>query len=108
MNARLQRAQAAYYALQSIMEWTAAENIPAANKLCLIRNAARAALQQPPIDIPKLSRTREQWEKVDPQYCTEHNSPAANMHLINDAKRDIEQLHRALSDIGRTTPCLTQ
>ncbi|HEJ5564170.1 hypothetical protein ACSET8_02720 [Pseudomonas aeruginosa] len=31
-------------ALQSIMEWTAAENIPDDRKLCLIRNAARAAL----------------------------------------------------------------
>ncbi|MDF5944550.1 hypothetical protein P4198_25090 [Pseudomonas aeruginosa] len=30
-------------ALQSIMEWTAAENIPDDRKLCLIRNAARAA-----------------------------------------------------------------
>ncbi|MEV1639359.1 hypothetical protein ABZQ41_32080, partial [Pseudomonas aeruginosa] len=34
-------------ALQSIMEWTAAENIPDDRKLCLIRNAARAALAQP-------------------------------------------------------------
>ncbi|HEP9964155.1 TPA: hypothetical protein VDW45_003519 [Pseudomonas aeruginosa] len=34
-------------ALQSIMEWTAAENIPDERKLCLIRNAARAALAQP-------------------------------------------------------------
>ncbi|QBI80868.1 hypothetical protein, partial [Pseudomonas phage vB_Pae_BR161a] len=33
--------------LQSIMEWTAAENIPDDRKLCLIRNAARAALAQP-------------------------------------------------------------
>lgn len=34
-------------ALQSIMEWTASENIPDERKLCLIRNAARAALAQP-------------------------------------------------------------
>ncbi|MBN0756750.1 hypothetical protein JTL99_35800, partial [Pseudomonas aeruginosa] len=34
-------------ALQSIMEWTTAENIPDDRKLCLIRNAARAALAQP-------------------------------------------------------------
>ncbi|EMN8778387.1 hypothetical protein RYG61_005390 [Pseudomonas aeruginosa] len=34
-------------ALQSIMEWTAAKNIPDDRKLCLIRNAARAALAQP-------------------------------------------------------------
>ncbi len=34
-------------ALQSIMEWTAAEKIPDDRKLCLIRNAARAALAQP-------------------------------------------------------------
>ncbi len=33
-------------ALQSIMEWTAAENIPDERKLCLIRNAARAALAE--------------------------------------------------------------
>ncbi|WP_236225751.1 hypothetical protein [Pseudomonas pseudonitroreducens] len=31
-------------ALQSIMEWTAAENIPADHKLCLIRNAAISGL----------------------------------------------------------------
>ncbi|HCW0396176.1 hypothetical protein [Pseudomonas aeruginosa] len=35
-------------ALQSIMEWTAAENIPDDRKLCLIRNAARAALSHAP------------------------------------------------------------
>ncbi|EPV7596215.1 hypothetical protein ACV940_003664 [Pseudomonas aeruginosa] len=35
-------------ALQSIMEWTAAENIPDDRKLCLIRNAARAALAHAP------------------------------------------------------------
>ncbi|HCF4841349.1 TPA: hypothetical protein NIF67_006462, partial [Pseudomonas aeruginosa] len=41
-------------ALQSIMEWTAAENIPDDRKLCLIRNAARAALAQPsPMYDPK-------------------------------------------------------
>ncbi|WP_176430590.1 LysM peptidoglycan-binding domain-containing protein [Pseudomonas aeruginosa] len=34
-------------ALQSILEWTASENIPDERKLCLIRNAARAALAQP-------------------------------------------------------------
>ncbi|HIE1403661.1 TPA: hypothetical protein ACXJSL_003345 [Pseudomonas aeruginosa] len=34
-------------ALQSIMEWTASENIPDERKLCLIRNAARAALAPP-------------------------------------------------------------
>ncbi|MDP1372830.1 hypothetical protein [Pseudomonas aeruginosa] len=34
-------------ALKSIMEWTASENIPDERKLCLIRNAARAALAQP-------------------------------------------------------------
>ncbi|WP_202866434.1 hypothetical protein [Pseudomonas aeruginosa] len=39
-------------ALQSIMEWTAAENIPDDRKLCLIRNAARAALAQPSPDVP--------------------------------------------------------
>jgi hypothetical protein len=40
-------------ALQSIMEWTAAENIPDDRKLCLIRNAARAALAQPsPVSEP--------------------------------------------------------
>ncbi len=33
-------------ALQSVMEWTAAENVPDDRKLCLIRNAARAALEQ--------------------------------------------------------------
>ncbi|HCE6054740.1 TPA: hypothetical protein NHL18_006121, partial [Pseudomonas aeruginosa] len=39
-------------ALQSIMEWTAAENIPDDRKLCLIRNAARAALAQPSAALP--------------------------------------------------------
>ncbi|MDP5999654.1 hypothetical protein P3856_29795 [Pseudomonas aeruginosa] len=39
-------------ALQSIMEWTAAENIPDDRKLCLIRNAARAALAQPSPALP--------------------------------------------------------
>ncbi|MBW6319229.1 hypothetical protein KZ879_32705 [Pseudomonas aeruginosa] len=39
-------------ALQSIMEWTAAENIPDDRKLCLIRNAARAALAQPSPTLP--------------------------------------------------------
>ncbi|MEI0897263.1 hypothetical protein VUS58_09840 [Pseudomonas aeruginosa] len=42
-------------ALQSIMEWTAAENIPDDRKLCLIRNAARAALAQPS-PAPELER----------------------------------------------------
>ncbi|HGE2125604.1 hypothetical protein [Pseudomonas aeruginosa] len=39
-------------ALQSIMEWTASENIPDERKLCLIRNAARAALAQPSPALP--------------------------------------------------------
>ncbi|MCG6990772.1 hypothetical protein LDP20_02765 [Pseudomonas aeruginosa] len=39
-------------ALQSIMEWTAAENIPDDRKLCLIRNVARAALAQPSPTLP--------------------------------------------------------
>lgn len=39
-------------ALQSIMEWTASENIPDERKLCLIRNAARAALAQPSPTLP--------------------------------------------------------
>lgn len=47
--------QAARDALQSIMEWTSAENIPADRKLCLIRNAARAALAQPS-PAPELER----------------------------------------------------
>lgn len=34
-------------ALTSIMEWTAATNVPDERKLCLIRNAARAALSAP-------------------------------------------------------------
>ncbi|MBG4148148.1 hypothetical protein GHV55_10695 [Pseudomonas aeruginosa] len=42
-------------ALQSIMEWTAAENIPDERKLFLIRNAARAALAQPS-PAPELER----------------------------------------------------
>ncbi|HIE1020578.1 TPA: hypothetical protein ACXJQA_005957 [Pseudomonas aeruginosa] len=42
-------------ALQSIMEWTAAKNIPDDRKLCLIRNAARAALAQPS-PAPELER----------------------------------------------------
>ncbi|HCF4988906.1 hypothetical protein [Pseudomonas aeruginosa] len=41
-------------ALQSIMEWTAAENIPDDRKLCLIRNAARAALAQAEAERPEL------------------------------------------------------
>jgi len=32
--------------LQSIMDWTAAENVPDDRKLCLIRNAARAGLER--------------------------------------------------------------
>lgn len=55
-------------------------------------------------DWPQLSRTREQWAKVDPELCAEQNSKAANMHLINDAKRDIDQLHSALSACTRTMP----
>ncbi|MBN0546941.1 hypothetical protein JTM35_07135 [Pseudomonas aeruginosa] len=42
------------HALQSIMEWTAAENIPDDRKLCLIRNAARAALAQAEAERPEL------------------------------------------------------
>ncbi|MNN05701.1 hypothetical protein D3C81_1184690 [compost metagenome] len=38
--------------LQSIMEWAAEENIPAERKLCLIRNAARAALTAQPSPEP--------------------------------------------------------
>ncbi|MFU4327182.1 hypothetical protein ACM726_02680 [Pseudomonas aeruginosa] len=47
-------------ALQSIMEWTAAENIPDDRKLCLIRNAARAALEQPsPV------QAEQHWPKLE-------------------------------------------
>ncbi|WP_191985360.1 hypothetical protein [Pseudomonas aeruginosa] len=46
-------------ALQSIMEWTAAENIPDDRKLCLIRNAARAALAQPSPKCVKCGGTGE-------------------------------------------------
>ncbi|EPE7750006.1 hypothetical protein ACSO6A_001508 [Pseudomonas aeruginosa] len=47
-------------ALQSIMEWTAAENIPDDRKLCLIRNAARAALAQ-----PSPAQAEQHWPKLE-------------------------------------------
>ncbi|EOT7841212.1 hypothetical protein ACNH7Y_005771 [Pseudomonas aeruginosa] len=47
-------------ALQSIMEWTAAENIPDDRKLCLIRNAARASLEQ-----PSPAQARSTWPKLE-------------------------------------------
>ena len=54
--------------------------------------------QQPAgVAVPALNKTREQWQKVDPKFCAEKNSPAANMHLIKDEQRDIERLHRALN-----------
>lgn len=55
-------------ALQSIMEWTAAENIPDDRKLCLIRNAARAALAQP---SPKCATCN--GSKVVSTTDTDHN-----------------------------------
>lgn len=48
-------------------------------------------------EVPKLNKTREQWERVDSRFCAENNSPAANMHLIKDAQQDIARLHRALA-----------
>ncbi|EQA3779050.1 hypothetical protein ACX11Q_006022 [Pseudomonas aeruginosa] len=55
-------------ALQSIMEWTAAENVPDDRKLCLIRNAARAALAQP---SPKCATCN--GSKVVSTTDTDHN-----------------------------------
>ncbi|MFU6003503.1 hypothetical protein ACM7QE_33205, partial [Pseudomonas aeruginosa] len=61
-------------ALQSIMEWTAAENIPDDRKLCLIRNAARAALAQP---SPKCATCNGTGQIVvsGPHYCGELQPP---------------------------------
>jgi len=33
---------------------------------------------------------------VDARLCADQNSPSANFYLIQDAKRDIERLHRAM------------
>lgn len=43
----------------------------------------------------KLNKTRCQWAKVDPKWCAEHNSSAANFYLIRDAQQDIKVLHKA-------------
>ena len=43
----------------------------------------------------KLERTREQWAISDPKVMAKQ-SPAAIMYALQDAKRDIEALHRAL------------
>ncbi|HBO3026681.1 TPA: hypothetical protein L4Q98_004698 [Pseudomonas aeruginosa] len=61
-------------ALQSIMEWTAAENIPDDRKLCLIRNAARAALAQP---SPKCATCGDTGQIVvsGPHYCGQFQPP---------------------------------
>ncbi|HCL3919181.1 TPA: hypothetical protein N2B33_005746 [Pseudomonas aeruginosa] len=61
-------------ALQSIMEWTAAENIPDDRKLCLIRNAARAALAQP---SPKCATCNDSGQIVvsGPHYQGEFQPP---------------------------------
>ncbi|HBO1605256.1 TPA: hypothetical protein L4G40_006053 [Pseudomonas aeruginosa] len=61
-------------ALQSIMEWTAAKNIPDDRKLCLIRNAARAALAQP---SPKCATCNDSGQIVvsGPHYQGEFQPP---------------------------------
>ncbi|MBG5813874.1 hypothetical protein I5E63_04300 [Pseudomonas aeruginosa] len=61
-------------ALQSIMEWTASENIPDERKLCLIRNAARAALAQP---SPKCATCNDSGQIVvsGPHYQGEFQPP---------------------------------
>ncbi|MBA5114443.1 hypothetical protein [Pseudomonas aeruginosa] len=62
-------------ALQSIMEWTAAENIPDDRKLCLIRNAARAALAQP--SQSQYEASFEEWLANELEGEDGHPVPAA-------------------------------
>lgn len=52
------------------------------------------------VSVPVLNKTREQWQKLDANFCAEHNSKAANFYLIRDAQQDIERLHRALLNGG--------
>ncbi|MDV3443625.1 hypothetical protein R0G64_29860, partial [Pseudomonas otitidis] len=59
------RVEDAQSALTSIMEWTAAATVPDERKLCLIRNAARAALSAPPaagVPIGMACKINGYWE----------------------------------------------
>jgi hypothetical protein len=76
-------------------ELNTAISFQAGKELRTILDAAQPAQQQ---GVPEgLNKTREQWAKVDVDYCAKNNSVAANFHLIRDAQRDIERLHRALA-----------
>jgi hypothetical protein len=44
-----------------------------------------------------MNKSREQWQKVDPKWCAENSSAAANYYLIADAQADIECLYREIS-----------
>lgn len=41
-----------------------------------------------------MNRTREQWAVIDAKFCATQNSATANWHLIQDAQKDIAELHR--------------
>ena len=51
----------------------------------------------------KLQRTREQWSKSDPKFMAKQ-SPAAIMYALQDAKRDIEALHRYAEKMSAQLP----
>ncbi|MDV2663555.1 hypothetical protein [Pseudomonas aeruginosa] len=103
-------------ALQSIMEWTAAENIPDERKLCLIRNAARAALAQPspkcvkcggtgeadsggvhpwgePVSIPCDCETEQAEPELEPHIPAQTIAEAAIEQLIKSGAKHYQEFH---------------
>ncbi len=58
------------------------------------------AKQPSGVVLPELNKSRERWARVDARVCAHNNSTAANMHLIQDAQKDIERLHRALDEVA--------
>ncbi|MFG8317760.1 hypothetical protein ACEOPL_26560 [Pseudomonas aeruginosa] len=76
-------------ALQSIMEWTAAENIPDDRKLCLIRNAARAALAQPSPAQPEQAEA-ERPEVVAYRTIGRHTKHQHPHYALNYYKQNAE------------------
>jgi hypothetical protein len=67
-----------------------------ARALLASKPAAIGALERSEIFRSNLQRTREQWEKCDPDAMSKM-SQAAVFHAINDAKRDVLMMHALLT-----------
>lgn len=68
-----------------------------ARALLASKPAAIGALERTEIFRSNLQRTREQWEKCDPEAMSKM-SQAAVFHALNDAKRDVLMMHALLAE----------